>query len=379
MTIPVSEAQEGSTSSSAGSLSAFSRKASSLPGRGGSSSGYARVNAEDALEDHDDDNDANDEGDVMLRPMRRQSRSEITVADDVSPNTSSQQQQPQHQQQLHRSQPTGPAAKAKALLHRFLPSLFPSSRPPHFPVAVGARRVIQTTMDGVFSNLSAKPRVEKPHQEELPPPYKAAALDQSPAYYEALEASPYGDDEFLVDGLPVGGLYGFVWNMIMSMSFQFVGFFLTYLLHTSHATKNGSKMGLGLTFMSMGTQMMSGKAPGADKTDDEDSDTGYMGNTGGQEPIKAVQEYIWLSYFMLFLGSAIMLQSGIEFLRAKRQEMIFNARAVSSSSTSSSTAEPSTEAGSSSGTSSAAIAAGLVAAPQPLTRAEINAIHASAV
>lgn len=32
-----------------------------------------------------------------------------------------------------------------------------------------ARIMIQTTMDGVFSNLSAKPRVEKPIEEELPP------------------------------------------------------------------------------------------------------------------------------------------------------------------------------------------------------------------
>ena len=32
-----------------------------------------------------------------------------------------------------------------------------------------ARRFVQSTMDGVFSNLSAKPRVEKPYEEELPP------------------------------------------------------------------------------------------------------------------------------------------------------------------------------------------------------------------
>lgn len=32
-----------------------------------------------------------------------------------------------------------------------------------------ARRMIQSTMDGVFSNLSAKPRVERPLEEELPP------------------------------------------------------------------------------------------------------------------------------------------------------------------------------------------------------------------
>ena len=48
-------------------------------------------------------------------------------------------------------------------------------------------------------------------------PYKAAALDQSPAYYEASVTSPYGDEEILVDGLPVGGIYGFAWNMISTL------------------------------------------------------------------------------------------------------------------------------------------------------------------
>ncbi|GJJ72551.1 hypothetical protein EMPS_04909 [Entomortierella parvispora] len=352
--IPLSEAQEGASSSSSGPLSTLSRIPSSLSNsHGGSSGSYARVNAEDALDDrdHDDDDDeVTNENDMMLRPMGRQSHSEITVAQDDNVTPQPTEAAPQTTQQQLRTQ-----------LSNF--------RPPHFPVAAGARRVIQSTMDGVFSNLSARPRVERPHQEELPPPYKAAALDQSPAYYEATAPSPYGDDEILVDGLPVGGFYGFAWNMIISMSFQFVGFFLTYLLHTSHATRSGSKMGLGITFISMGTQMMSGKAPGSDVSPEEDSDTGYMGNTG--ESVKSVQEYIWLSYVMLFMGAVIMLHSGVEFLRAKRAEMIIIAAAASSSEAMA--AAESTAAGeaSSSGTSSASV--------PPLTQSEINALHASAV
>ncbi|KAG0260818.1 hypothetical protein BGZ95_004354 [Linnemannia exigua] len=182
--------------------------------------------------------------------------------------------------------------------------------------------MIQQTMDGVFSNLSAKPRVEQPAVEELPPPYKAAAMDQSPAYYETTVMSPfYAEDEVLVDGLPVGGLVGFVWNMMISTSFQFVGFFLTYLLHTSHATKNGSKMGLGITFVSMGAQMMSGKGDGQDT--DVDSDTGYMGNTG--DGMQSAQEFMGLSYAVMILGFVIMLHSTLEFVRAKRTEMVINA------------------------------------------------------
>lgn len=37
--------------------------------------------------------------------------------------------------------------------------------------------------------------------------------------------------------------------MLVSMSFQFVGFLLTYLLHTSHAAKHGSRAGLGITLI----------------------------------------------------------------------------------------------------------------------------------
>ncbi|KAI8353091.1 hypothetical protein B0O80DRAFT_453061 [Mortierella sp. GBAus27b] len=197
---------------------------------------------------------------------------------------------------------------------------------PKFPAAAGARRMIQQTVDGVFSNLSAKPRVEKPFQEELPPPYKSAAMDQSPGYFETTVVAPgYLDDEVLVDGLPVGGSVGFIWNMIISTSFQFVGFFLTYLLHTSHATKNGSKAGLGITFLSMGTQMMTGRTE-LDEPD-EDSDTGYMGNVG--ESMRSVKEYLWLSYFLVFLGTGIMLHSGVEFARAKRTEMVINSTSSS--------------------------------------------------
>ena len=123
---------------------------SSLSHSHGGSASYSRVNAEDALDERDDDDDeVTYENDVMLRPMRRQSHSEITVAQDdsITPHPNSG---PQTQSQQLRSQ-------------------LSSFRPPHFPVAAGARRVIQSTMDGVFSNLSAKPRVERPHQEELPP------------------------------------------------------------------------------------------------------------------------------------------------------------------------------------------------------------------
>lgn len=40
--------------------------------------------------------------------------------------------------------------------------------------------------------------------------------------------------------------------MIVSASFQFVGFLLTYVLHTTHSAKYGSRVGLGITLLQFG-------------------------------------------------------------------------------------------------------------------------------
>jgi Protein of unknown function (DUF2370) len=56
----------------------------------------------------------------------------------------------------------------------------------------------------------------------------------------------------MVDGLPTGSFFSFLWNLLVSMSFQFVGFLLTFLLHSTHAAKLGSRAGLGITLIHYG-------------------------------------------------------------------------------------------------------------------------------
>lgn len=56
----------------------------------------------------------------------------------------------------------------------------------------------------------------------------------------------------MVDGLPTGSFFSFLWNFLVSMSFQFVGFLLTFLLHSTHAAKLGSRAGLGITLIHYG-------------------------------------------------------------------------------------------------------------------------------
>ena len=61
----------------------------------------------------------------------------------------------------------------------------------------------------------------------------------------------------IIEGLPVGSIFSFMWNLLVSVSFQFVGFLLTFLLHTTHAAKFGSRAGLGITFIQYGFYMRS--------------------------------------------------------------------------------------------------------------------------
>ncbi|KAI9624216.1 hypothetical protein KEM48_009114 [Puccinia striiformis f. sp. tritici PST-130] len=153
--------------------------------------------------------------------------------------------------------------------------------PPMLMNLIGKGGGIQN--DGVFANLSAKPdgpgtRLNSStgqmefvggnddgsgpnDKEDILPTYDSAALDSAPPYWETtvtlpgVNSGPYGllgPDDVLVDGLPVGNLFGFAWNLLVSMSFQFIGFLLTYLLHTTHAGKNGSRAGLGITLIQYG-------------------------------------------------------------------------------------------------------------------------------
>lgn len=105
--------------------------------------------------------------------------------------------------------------------------------------------------EGVFSNMSAKPTLGNRVPSDQLPSYDEAADDPVPPYWESSIMAGY-EDEIFIEGLPVANWLNFVWNLVVSVCFQFVGFLITYLLHTSHAAKNGSQAGLGLTLIQFG-------------------------------------------------------------------------------------------------------------------------------
>ena len=91
--------------------------------------------------------------------------------------------------------------------------------------------------DGVFRNLAAKPESNETRNAEgtddTPPTYDEAAADMVPSYYGMdLSTSDMYMDEICIEGLPVGNIANLLWNIIVSTSFQFIGFLITYILHT---------------------------------------------------------------------------------------------------------------------------------------------------
>ncbi|KAG6911222.1 hypothetical protein DXG01_003089 [Tephrocybe rancida] len=221
-----------------------------------------------------------------------------------------------------------------------------------------------TNNDGVFANVTAKPTrgttlrdgddnliVPEETRAEAPPSYASAQADAVPPYWETTVHAPFTPGtmgDIIVDNLPTGSLFSFMWNMLVSISFQFVGFLLTYLLHTTHAAKLGSRAGLGVTLIQYGFALR-GRLDNTDGM--QDNSWGSWGvarptTTEGVPPYMghamnatataiyaakdlteaqtdtAVSEATteWLSFFLMTVGWFILLTSLLGYWRVKRWE-----------------------------------------------------------
>ncbi|KAA1466358.1 hypothetical protein DENSPDRAFT_767134 [Dentipellis sp. KUC8613] len=231
-----------------------------------------------------------------------------------------------------------------------------------------------TGNDGVFANVTAKPSrplqirqgdeiylVPEEAQKDVPPSYASAQADAVPPYWETTIHAPSASDtygEMIIDALPTGSLFSFLWNLLVSVSFQFVGFLLTYLLHTTHAARFGSRAGLGVTLIQYGFALRS-RPEGQTDADGWGWRMGMGQPTG--DPAEATptfataaqaEEYYkglnitmdhgmptgmasepidnvnfvndattdWLSFFLMTIGWFILLTSLLGFWRVKRWE-----------------------------------------------------------
>jgi hypothetical protein len=120
------------------------------------------------------------------------------------------------------------------------------------------------------------------------------------------------------------------------MSFQLIGFLLTYLLHTTHAAKHGSRAGLGITLIQYGFTFRSipsdpvsgvpandpaGNIPSDPNAHDFDP-SNVDANVTGADISGAFGAQDWISYALMIVGWFILIRSVSQFICARRQEMI---------------------------------------------------------
>jgi len=215
-----------------------------------------------------------------------------------------------------------------------------------------------TNNDGVFANVTAKPSVPgrvqdgdnmyvvpEDARQDAPPSYASAQADAVPPYWETTVHAPFAPDavgDMVINSLPTGSLFSFFWNLLVSISFQFVGFLLTYLLHTSHAARLGSRAGLGVTLIQYGFALrnrISSSDGVVDKSDwnnwSTDTDgprhSYHVSNITWGSPIGNMTEQQthmivagttteWLSFFLMTIGWFVLLTSLLGFWRVKRWE-----------------------------------------------------------
>jgi hypothetical protein len=133
---------------------------------------------------------------------------------------------------------------------------------------------------------------------------------------------------------------------MISMSFQLVGFLLTYLLHTTHAAKNGSRAGLGITLVQYGFYMKTprtshpaptnaagestyGKPPDPNAHDFDPSQVASTAaaaaaaaNTATKSGWSTITSSEWLAYGLMIIGWFILIRAVSDFLRARRHEQL---------------------------------------------------------
>jgi hypothetical protein len=137
-----------------------------------------------------------------------------------------------------------------------------------------------------------------------------------------------------IDGMPVGSFFGFIWNGMISMAFQLVGFLLTYLLHSTHAAKNGSRAGLGITLIQYGFYMKSTPPGGAGEMNPNTGGDGYANpadpNSHNFSPNEVNQgggawdftTSDWAAYLLMIVGWFILIRAVSDYVRVRRHEQL---------------------------------------------------------
>ena len=134
---------------------------------------------------------------------------------------------------------------------------------------------------------------------------------------------------------------------MISMSFQYVGFLLTYLLHTTHAAKNGSRAGLGITLVQTGFSLKSSSVatpsdPSNDPSFGQPSDPNShdfdpssipsdaasaaaataMAESSSSGTLSSLASSDWFAYVLMIVGWFILIRAVSDFFKARRHEQL---------------------------------------------------------
>lgn len=108
------------------------------------------------------------------------------------------------------------------------------------------------------------------------------------------------------------------------MSFQFVGFLLTYLLASTHAARCGSRVGLGVILIQYGFYVQDSNKGSEDSgmpvadTDGDFQDPDTNDNSQGFEG--TILRNQWISGILMIVGWFILVRSLAEYYRVKTLE-----------------------------------------------------------
>ncbi|KAJ1662491.1 hypothetical protein IW140_005810 [Coemansia sp. RSA 1813] len=269
------------------------------------------------LQDHDESGMAvyhSDSEDQLTHEHRINVAPSALDADTDSDESDAEEFTGAHSSAAHNQQ--GNAANASSSSNAAAPEMAASS-------SVGSVTGPAPT-DGVFANMSAKPDLYLGYDDKVPneplPTYQDIYGPQSssaPPYFETAVISVGDEDELLIEGLPVGSIGVFLVNMVVSTAFQVVGYMLTFLLHSSHAAKDGSLAGLGITFMNFGFYIRTHLGQGVF---DDDPRNGQPPHGGPDSDTPLDNAYF--AYLLMIIGIVIFTKAVFDYVRARRLQTI---------------------------------------------------------
>ncbi|KAH8830463.1 hypothetical protein DL96DRAFT_1593016 [Flagelloscypha sp. PMI_526] len=201
---------------------------------------------------------------------------------------------------------------------RFIPDRFRSQR--SGPMGGG-------TVNAVFGNITQKPTaqvtvtdgdstyvVPEDARAEAPPSYASAQADSVPPYWETTVHAPFAADasgEMIVDSLPTGSLFSFLWNLLISVSFQFLDDEDVWV-NPNWPPENDNPHPFPTAIEGNG-DLMNGSFPSP-----TDPSPFLDDETTNKLIASATTE--WLSFFLMTIGWFILLTSVLGFWRIKRWE-----------------------------------------------------------